>query len=402
MSWREQLQEAAFRGVPFFVDGHEFGMGRRVQVHEFPLRDKPYAEDLGRKSRFIALDAYVLGADYMALRDRLMAALEKAGAGQLKHPYLGEMSATVVNCRMSESTAEGGMARFSLELVEAGDELRVQASSDDPKAQVAAAADHAAAAAKANFERRHRTSGWPAFVAQASQEIFGDALTRIEAAVALVRGQADAVSALQRDVDAARTELSTLIYTPASAGQALVSNIRQLVRSVATTPRDALSLGRTLYSFGIGLPAVQASTSSRKAQSANQAELVHLVRVTAAAEGARAASGVSFTSFQEALTARDEIVDTLDEVMLADGVPDELYDALRGLRSAVVRDIAARGANLARLVSWTPAVTQPSLVLAQLLYADAAREPELLTRNAIRHPLFVAGAQPLEVLADGR
>jgi prophage DNA circulation protein len=222
----------------------------------------------------------------------------------------------------------------------------------------------------------------------------------VQAAVGTVRGVADQVAALQAQVDGFRRDLSMLIYAPASAAQALVGSIRMLVRSVATTPRDALSLARTLFSFGSGLPAVAANTTSRRAQAQNQAELVRLVRVVGAAEGARAATTVDWESYQDAVAARDELVDTLDGVMLDDQLPDEVYQALRGLRAAVVRDVAARGANLARLATVTPRVTSPSLVLAQQIYADALREPELVVRNGIRHPLFVP-VVPLEVVSNG-
>ncbi|WP_431355959.1 DNA circularization N-terminal domain-containing protein, partial [Algimonas porphyrae] len=51
MSWRDQLEKASFRGVPFHVSRSGGEVGRRVQLTEYPLRDRPYAEDLGRKAR---------------------------------------------------------------------------------------------------------------------------------------------------------------------------------------------------------------------------------------------------------------------------------------------------------------------------------------------------------------
>ena len=50
-SWRDSLQAASFRGVPFEVMADSVPVGRRVQVHEFVQRDTPYAEDLGRATR---------------------------------------------------------------------------------------------------------------------------------------------------------------------------------------------------------------------------------------------------------------------------------------------------------------------------------------------------------------
>ena len=205
---------------------------------------------------------------------------------------------------------------------------------------------------------------------------------------------------LQRNVDGYRRDLTTLIYAPVSVAQALAGSMRLLVRSVATAPRDALALARALYRFGSLLPPVAPGTTSRRAQAVAQAELVRLVRVTAAAEGARASTGVAWESYQDAISARDELVDTLDEVMLSADLADDVYQALHALRTAVVRDVAARGGDLARLVAWTPQATMPALAVAQQVYATALREPELVQRNGVRHPLFVAGGVPLEVLAD--
>lgn len=398
-AWRDQLQPASFRGVPFFVDSHETALGRRVQLHEFPLRDKPYAEDLGRKARAISITAYVIGPGYMAARDQLARAIEEAGAGSLVHPYLGEMSCTVTDCKLSESTAEGGKASFTISLVEAGAKLFTTAA-ESTGATAAARADYALQAAQAGFENRFAVRGRPAFVAQASAGIFSQALNVIQASSGLVRGTPTSEAELQRDIDAQRRDPVGLVYNPDATARSLVGNIKALVRSVAQTPADSLSLARTLYRFGADLPLTVPATTSRKAQAANQAELLRLVRVTALAEGARAAARVELAANQAATAARDELVDGLTDAMEQPDIADDVYDALRGLRSAVVRDITARGANLAHLVNWAPPATLPSLALAQQLYADATREPELVARNQVRHPLFVAGSVPLEVLVD--
>lgn len=400
MTWRDQLQAASFRGVPFLVDGHEATLGRRGQVHEFPQRDTPFVEDLGRRARVFTVEAYLLGTDYMQARNRLIEAIEQPGPGALVHPYMGELRVSLVDCKLREATAEGGMARVTMQFVEAGT-ARFPTGGVSTVAAVSAAADFAAQAVQSNFERRYAVAGKPAFVAEASGNIFTQALGGMQGALAKVRGAADQVAKLQRMVDGYKRDLTTLIYAPAAAAQALVGSIRQLVRSVATTPRDALSLARTLYRFGSLLPPVAPNTTSRRAQAVAQAEMVRLVRVVAAAEGARAATAVVWESYQDAVTARNDLVDTLDEVMLSADLADEVYQALHALRTAVVRDVAARGADLARLVAWQPQTTTPSLALAQQLYADALREPELLLRNGIRHPLFVPGGVPLEVLADG-
>jgi prophage DNA circulation protein len=398
MSWRDALVPGKFRGVPFAMRAHAAAVGRRVQVHEFPLRNAPFAEDLGRQTRGIALDAFVLGEDYMARRDRMLRALEQDGSGQLVHPYLGEMRVTVTRCVMRESTAEGGMATFELEFVEAGND-RLFDDRATSGAAVAAAANATQASAQASMVRRFSVANRPAFVAAGGASVITQALDGHRAAVAKVRGVPNAIARLQKSVEGYKRDLITLMYEPAQAAQALVSSTVMLVREVANAPRDALNLARLFFRFGVDLDAVLPSTTSRTAQARNQAEVVQLVRAAAVAEGARAATGVNWESYQDAVAARDELLDVVDELMVAAST-DELYDALRGLRVAVARDVGQRGADLARLVQWTPPATLPALVAAQRLYADARRADELLQRNGLRHPLFVAGAQPLEVLSD--
>lgn len=56
--WRDRLRDASFRGVPFSVEDDEGSFGRRVQVHEYPNRDKPFTEDLGRATRRMTINAY--------------------------------------------------------------------------------------------------------------------------------------------------------------------------------------------------------------------------------------------------------------------------------------------------------------------------------------------------------
>src|SRR5689334_1577526 len=110
------LVGAAFRGVPFHVDTAERAGGRRTARHEYPFRDEPFVEDLGRKARAFPVEGYVVGPDYLVQRDALIAALEdERGPGTLAHPYYGNVSVVCTQFRVRESSADGGMARFAVD-----------------------------------------------------------------------------------------------------------------------------------------------------------------------------------------------------------------------------------------------------------------------------------------------
>jgi prophage DNA circulation protein len=85
------LYPASFRGVPFIVEDNSGEFGRRGSLHEYPFRDIPYAEDLGRRARRFSLQVFVLGDDCAAQRDALLNAMEQFGPGLLVHPSMGSV-----------------------------------------------------------------------------------------------------------------------------------------------------------------------------------------------------------------------------------------------------------------------------------------------------------------------
>jgi prophage DNA circulation protein len=110
-----------FRGAAFRLDSYETTVGRRAVVHEYPLRNTPMGEDLGRKARNFRFTAYVFGAGWEFARDALINACEADGQGLLIHPFHGDHMVYCHNCVVSEARASGQRyASFQLEFGEAG------------------------------------------------------------------------------------------------------------------------------------------------------------------------------------------------------------------------------------------------------------------------------------------
>lgn len=132
MSWFDELQQASFRGVPFGVHGGDGRFGRRVAVHEYPMRDKPYIEDLGRSTRRINLTGFLIenslvygGGSALAQRDAMVAAAETAGPGTLIHPTLGQLTVSIPDGAMSvtERWDLGRVFEIGFSFIESGDRL---------------------------------------------------------------------------------------------------------------------------------------------------------------------------------------------------------------------------------------------------------------------------------------
>ncbi|GAC1040826.1 DNA circularization N-terminal domain-containing protein [Rhizobium sp. No.120] len=147
--WRQLLLPASFRGAPFHVEGGSKAGGRRAVTHEYPKRDDPYTEDMGRRARKFSISAYVIGDDYFIFRDLLSAALDTEGGGTLIHPTMGIMNVVCEGYSVSESREEGGMARFEILLVEAGTSPYTPAAADTQSVTSSAADSAGSAAASA-------------------------------------------------------------------------------------------------------------------------------------------------------------------------------------------------------------------------------------------------------------
>ena len=57
--WRDAMLPATFRGVEFHVELDTRASGRRTVVHEYPKRDLPYSEDMGRAAIRFSFTGYL-------------------------------------------------------------------------------------------------------------------------------------------------------------------------------------------------------------------------------------------------------------------------------------------------------------------------------------------------------
>jgi len=394
MAWREQLQKGSFRGVPFFTTAAGGVFGRRNVVHEYPLRDLPYAEDLGRKARQFDIDAFVLGQDYMTARDRLIEALEKAGAGELVHPYRGRLRVVVVDASVSETTDEGGVARFRITFVESGEKLEPGAAANTVDA-VESAADKAATASKNGFARVFAAAGFLDFVGDGAIIQINGALTAIRSASNLTLLSGTALPGFLAGLAGLSSNLTALIRSPELLASSLYAQVGGLF-DVSSTYTGALTSLRSLFGFGGSEQAVLMTTPNRRQQAVNQAAVIALVRQTAAIESTRALANITPASYEEAIVLRDEVANQLET--LAETADDEVYVALTDLRIAVIKDVAIRAADLSRLVRHPMQNTLPALVVSYRIYGSTGQAGDIVARNHVRHPGFVPGGQAIEVL----
>lgn len=395
MAWRDQWQKASFRNVEFRFRSAVASVGRRNVVHQYPGRDESFVEDMGRKQREFTIEAFVIGDDYITWRDRLEAACEKNGAGELVHPTRGRMWVAVQDCRATESIDAGGLASYSLTFIEAGENRNPTVRVDTPSA-VDAAGDQAIIAVSEDFSGVFEVDGQPDFVEEDASASLGAALDEITTAARSIVPDMTILPAFHREASGILSKLTTLMRIPSDLASSITGQIAGL-RGMANGPSSAFSALSRLFSFGSD-SSVARTTPARIQQASNRDAVNLLVRRTALIEAAKASARIDFESRNDAIATRDNLAALLDAE--ASGATDDVYFALTDLRVAVIKDIGARAANLSQLMQFTPRATIPALVLAYQLYEDPARDAEIISRNGVRHPGFVPGGKAMEVLTD--
>lgn len=388
MAWRDELRKASFRGEPFEVDRAALAAGRRLARHEYPQRDIPFLEDMGRRAREYKVEAFIIGSDYMRGRDALLAAIEQAGAGQLVHPYHGTLQVTVSDCQLTESTREGGMAKFAITFIEAGRQQEPTAETDT--AGVLADQHAASEAAFADdFGRAFSVDGLPGFAAQ-------DALDSVNSLLEQPGMALGNLAWIRRD------PLSSLTALLPENVQGSLGNPLALSGGILALVRNAASVVG-LFDFSLA-PVMGTSlhTPTRAAVEGNRAAFAGLVLQAATARRIVDLASSTPATLEDARIARSEIVSRADTVLLDESAGQQAADAILQLRTDAVAHFARIQPLLPRLVSITPQVARPALVLAHDFYGDAwldeAREDQLLARNRVRHPGFIPAGRPMELV----
>ena len=225
MALADGIQAGSFRGAPFLYQTSSADLGRRVAKHEYPKRDKPYAEDMGRKAREFTLSVFVVGPNWQAQRDAIITACETAGAGKLVHPLFGEMQASCTGCKVSESTATVGRADFELSFVEPGDISFAAVIVPAPGAEVTDAAASADAAASQDFAGKFAASGTVAWVAGSAQSDLSSALDAVKTAVAPIT---TAVGTVLSAIGTAQAAIGAALSVPLSVASTVVGAIQSV------------------------------------------------------------------------------------------------------------------------------------------------------------------------------
>lgn len=412
----EQLLPASFRGVPFEVTSGSLRAGRRTVVHEYPQRDKPYVEDLGKATRQITIEAFVVGDDYIARGTALLAEIEKPGSGTLIHPWLGEMTVTVTSVSELKFDTGLGAAYLTFVATEAGD-LEFPVMGIDTQTAALEAADNLELSAIDKFIDSVDLSIVSEYIDAALSGALLDVLgavgsAEIAKAFGFATGVADLASKglalISKDPKVFAQKLAGALglskwATTATAWSRVAKQLRNLAsaeklssgtRAKIEADRDRLPLSDTQKAAMTNRAAVESLTRQLLlAQVVGVSALIGTSKDTSAPGAMVTAAASPFVeqepiqSYDDLIEVRNELLEVLDQELLME-TDDEMYQAIEKARTAVFEAVTERANAQSRLITVTPPDIMPAVVLAYDYHDDANRDREIALRNGIDHEGF--------------
>lgn len=395
MAWRDRLRPASFRGVPFFIETSQFTTGRRIQLHEFPDRDEPFPEDLGKNTRTFRVEGHILG-DYWDVKDQLIEACEQEGPGELIHPYYGTRQVQVGPVSFDEDTLEGQFLKVTFLFYESGDN-RFPKAIDDKQVALENDADAALAAAKDDFDESFSVLGFAGFVVDTARSAVENAADAFEEATAGIVQTAEQIADLAFSIRNLKAEVNDLLQSPQLLSQRLLDSL-SLMEEALGVPEGKLQAHSTLFQFA-GNPTENfiETTPSRIQQKNNEDVINNFIRRAALIKGTIQAAEVEYDSAQAATRQREELVDLIENQAI-NATDDNVFKTLGDLNAQLVEVLPDVDAELPNIKTVELNASTHSLALAYDLFENSEAEQDIIDRNGIRHPGFILGDTELEVV----
>jgi prophage DNA circulation protein len=204
---------------------------------------------------------------------------------------------------------------------------------------------------------------------------------------------AEAIATLTAAVTTVTTASATLSAAVVAAVPGPISTacqaLAEAVRAAAIDPADQVRLLTDMAGYE---PVTMASgTPIGAAVQAVQLATAAVCRRAALTSMERACAAYAPTSYNDAVTLRDNVITLFDAEILVAGDAGDVnsYQAMRASRTAIVLDLNTRGATLPSLIEVVTPTSLPAFALAYQLYADGSRADDVIARADPIHPAFL-------------
>jgi prophage DNA circulation protein len=421
-----QLQEASFRGVSFWVRTDKENYGRRIITHEYPMRDEHTNEDLGEKAQTFHVTGYVFGDDAQSQKEAVVSACRRRGPALLQLPAKNAFMAVCNTCSVSRSKDEIGAFELNFEFT--AEPMSGGAPTPAPvfAGLISSVATDVLIGALTNvFAATYQPSNVLQYVTTNAQMRvigFADRVLALMADAPAAVSQDAATEAITAAIGMAQNAAVIAQPSPnASPPEAVVNTIAEVISNIsnALAPDAAMIVFENLATYAVAeavgpsgaarygahglLPSVGISGSfvsigdetflptpapSELADGANAAAFNGAVRSLALVAFAKAVASTKFASRRDALRVRANLVELFDQ-QLQRTLDETVIGALLDARDYAVKALTQSITSIIPVVTVSATRSMPSIYWAYRLYKDATRATELADRNRVPTPAYM-------------
>ena len=421
MTWRDRQKRGTINEIPFEIVSNTLAVGRRTSIYQIPGSELGVGHvDNGRHGWRQSMNVITIGDDYDLARDRLIELFESEGPYVLVHPYYGRKNVVIEGTvSVSEASNTGGKAVFSFTTVEVANQ-KTPTDQLDTRGALKNAANATADTFTGSFTSVYKTKGFSNFVREAGVLDMQNSLAKLRGITGAVGTVLDVPSKFSAQLDQLTGEVVTLILAPGD----LIDNVKGVTWSVASSIsqvrsafgsyKDSIARVGDLDEDAASLD--NTDTPARRQEAINSRSWHQALKGITLAGLADALADTEFEFAQDARDALDamtlEIESLIDQMSSADTtlettIQDDnasedaaAFQRLRDLQASLYDHLDAQAGAARELITYTPAESLPSVLIAYQLYGDATRHEEIESRNPsiIRNPNFVPGSVDIEVV----
>lgn len=397
------LRRASYDGISFEVTDSSLSFGRRTVVHDYPQRDMPYVEDLGRATNKITLNGFIIGVDYIEKAKRLIKKIESSSksneAKLLVHPWLGSLRVIPTDIPSLSWNTTKRIATFSFTFTEAGEKPKATYSLSGAISNLRQRAEELAnkvmPVETINLIQDHIDD-----VKSVANDIFASLKESQFGVLAGITTNMDLqVKQFWSSLEAGAKQKARLQFLKTLSVAGLIgvdlnwtdltkSSIKETANKTLKGSAPVIATPETVGAVTTSAMAVEAFKTSTR--------VMMLSNAVGASSFLKSATNVNAEGTQKQdtdeslLGVRNNLLTALESEMILQGVDNsDLYETLSDTFASVYQGFNALIDSDAVTEKVTLNESTPALVLAYDKYGDSSRVDEISSRNGIVNPLFL-------------
>jgi prophage DNA circulation protein len=383
--------------VPFLLRSSSRAGGRKTATHEYPNTDRRYVEDLGKTVPTFSIQATIHGdsVTYIAERDRFIAALETKGAGQLTHPFYGNLNVACIEYNLTEDMGAIGRCEISITFAITGP-VNAPAIEEASASLIASKTDELVGDIRDYVAAKYNTSTSSSSLSKVGHSFnvgmlrnfntrYGLALSAIRA-VSLI-GSTESAAAEAQKIKMANKE-NTIVSDTEQLNDSLVDSM-DLIRD---TDADADVL-YTAYSKFFYFQQEQvlpvATTIQRVRNEENFRVITGAVSIMCLCYAYEQAALIEYKTSDDLEITKQALENQYQYILSIKNVDYELINALQEIRSDMREFFEQAEESIYKVIAVSSSSVIPLSVLAFQYYGNLDLTQDLVDLNLLSEPSFV-------------